>query len=213
LRISPEQTRAARALIVATEGQGRWKWPAFEWEDARIEVLEALGRADEAQAARWSCFERSLSVSHLRAYLKRLKDFEDFEAEERALDYASAYGSVLQALAFLVAWPALDRAAALVLRQASNLDGDQYEVLTQAADALAAKYPLGATLVLRAMVDFSLTRGRSNRYRHAARHLEECASLAVQIKDFGDFETHVTYVHRLRAQHGRKYSFWELYSA
>jgi hypothetical protein len=48
--------RAEEALqvIVATEGQGRWKWPAFEWEDARIEVLEALGRADEAQAARWS---------------------------------------------------------------------------------------------------------------------------------------------------------------
>ena len=35
---------------------GGWNWPDFEWENARIEVLEALGSAEEAQAARWSCF-------------------------------------------------------------------------------------------------------------------------------------------------------------
>jgi uncharacterized protein DUF6880 len=67
---------------------GSWDWPDFEWEDARIDVLEALGRDDDAQAARWGCFERSLSSTHLRAYLKRLPDFDDVEAEEKALDYA-----------------------------------------------------------------------------------------------------------------------------
>ena len=39
-------------------GNSNWDWPDFEWEDARIDVLEALGRADDAQAARWGCFER-----------------------------------------------------------------------------------------------------------------------------------------------------------
>jgi len=34
-----------------------WDWPDFEWEDARIDVLDALGRTDDAQAARWTCFE------------------------------------------------------------------------------------------------------------------------------------------------------------
>ena len=47
--------------------------------------------AAEAQADRWSCFERSLSILHLRAYLKRLPDFDDVEAEGRALDYAQGY--------------------------------------------------------------------------------------------------------------------------
>lgn len=47
-------------------------WPDFDWEDARIEALDALGRTDDAQAVRWSCFERSLSATHLRAYLKPL---------------------------------------------------------------------------------------------------------------------------------------------
>jgi len=121
----------------------------FEWEGARIAVLDALGRGDEAQACRWLCFERSLSAPHLRAYLKRLPDFDDVEGEKRALDNAEGHESVLQALSFLVSWPALDRAASLVIRRAAELDGDHFEFLTPAADALAGTHPLAATLVLR----------------------------------------------------------------
>lgn len=207
---------AWQAIEAATpkEHQGRngisWTWPEFEWEDARIEVLEALGRPEEAQAARWSVFERSLSEEHLRAFLKRLPAFEDVEAEERALDYAQSFASPLQALAFLVAWPALDRAAVLVIRRAAELDGDHYEVLTPAAATLAGKHPLAATLVLRAMIDFALTHSRSSRYRHAARHLLECESLASSVSDWGMVEPHQAYVARLKMEHGRKSSFWSL---
>ena len=70
-------------------------------------MLEALDRRDEAQVARWSCFQGTLSAEHLRAYLKRLPDFDDVEAEERALDYAERYNGPLQALEFLLSWPAL----------------------------------------------------------------------------------------------------------
>ena len=205
--------RAEEALetIEAAEHR-RGGWPDFDWEDARIEVLDALGRGDEAQAARWSCFERTLSAEHLRAYLKRLPDFDDVEAEERALDHAERDESLLQALAFLVSWPAPDRAARLVTGRAGELDGDHYEILTPAADALAGKHPLAATLMLRAMIDFTLTKARSSRYRHAARHLMECASLAASISDYGAFETHDAYAARLKAEHGRKSGFWSLIS-
>jgi hypothetical protein len=182
----------------------------LDWEHARIDVLEALGKADEAQGARWSCFERTLSAEQLRAYLKRLPDFEDVEAEERALEYVERSRSPLHALAFLVSWPALDRAAALVLRWAGKLDGDHYEVLTPAADTLTGKHPLAATLVLRAMIDFALGHNRTGRYRHAARHLLECESLAGSVHDWGGIEPHEAYIGRLKAQHGRKSSFWEL---
>ncbi|MFO1098344.1 MAG: hypothetical protein U1E81_08740 [Xanthobacteraceae bacterium] len=206
-------SRAEEALrtIEAAEHR-RSGWPDFDWEDVRIDVLEALGRGDEAQVARWSCFERALSAEHLRAYLKRLPDFDDVEAEERALDYAERYNSLLQALSFLVSWPALDRAARLVIRRAAELDGDHYEFLAPAADALAAKHPLAATLVLRAMIDFTLTKARSSRYRHAVRHFMECESLADAIKEFGAFETHAAYAARLKAEHGRKSGFWSLIS-
>ena len=77
----------AWAAINAVD-QDRPGWIPVEWEQTRIEVLEALGRADEAQAFRWACFERSLNPDHLRSYLKRLPDFEDLEAEERAIAHA-----------------------------------------------------------------------------------------------------------------------------
>jgi hypothetical protein len=208
-QLAAGRTKEAWQIIESAEHR-RTGWPDVEWEDARIDVLDALGRGDEAQAARLSCFERSLSARHLRAYLKRLPDFDDVEAEERALSDAERFKEVSQSLCFLLNWPSLERAARIVIQRAGELDGDHYEILTPAADALAGKYPLAATLVLRAMIDFSLTRARSSRYRHAARHLAECASLASTIQDFGSFETHDAYLSRLRREHPRKSSFWSL---
>lgn len=206
--------RAVEALAILDAAEhrrsGDWDWPDFDWEDARIAVLEALGRNEEAQRVRWGCFERSLSAPHLRAYLKNLPDFDDIEAEEKALDHAERYRSRLGALSFLISWPCLDRAARLVIAHAADLDGDHYEILTPAAQALAAKHPLAATLVLRSMIDFTLGKSRASRYKHAARHFLECSSLASAVTDFGAFETHQAYETRLRRQHGRKPSFWNL---
>jgi hypothetical protein len=210
--IAQRLLRAARAeeawqAIEATEFRQNG-WPEFEWENARIDVLDAIARGGEAQKCRWSCFGRWLSAPHLRAYLKRLPDFDDIEAEERALNHAQEHNSLLKALSFFISWPALDRAASLVMRRAAELDGDHYEILTRAADALAGKHPLAAILVLRSMINFSLGKGRSSRYQHAARHLMECASLASSIRDFWSFEAHEAYATRLRGEHGRKSSFW-----
>lgn len=188
---------------------GARAWVPEEWQAARLDVLEALGRSDEAQAFRLECYQRSLASDHLRVYLKRLADFDDVEAEERAMAHAVAYPEPLSALHFLIHWPALGRAAQVVQQRFGELDGDRYEILTSAAEALSARYPLAASLALRAMIDFTLTAARSKRYNYAAQHLAECAELASRIDDFGAFETHVVYLARLKAQHVRKYSFWE----
>ena len=184
------------------------RWVPHEWQAARLEVLEALGRGDEAQAFRLECFQHSLDADHLRAYLKRLADFDDVDAEEKAMAYVMDYPAVLSALQFLIQWPALNRAAGLVQQVFRELDGDHYEILTPAAEALSARFPLAATLALRAMIDFTLNAGKSSRYQHAARHLAECDALASQIEDFGTVEPHANYVARLRRDHGRKSGFW-----
>ncbi|WP_299439401.1 DUF6880 family protein [uncultured Rhodospira sp.] len=200
---------ALRVLDEADAPRHHWWLPDFDFADARIAALEALGRLNEAQGARWSVFEQDLSPDHLRTYLSKLPDFEDLEAEERALTHAEGVDNAHQALWFLLEWPALDRAARLVLARASDLDGNHYGLLTPAAEALAEKYPLAATVLLRAMIDFSLVRARSSRYRHAARHLMDCAGLATRIEDFGALEPHADYQARLRREHGRKSSFWD----
>jgi len=122
--------------------------------------------------------------------------------------YVMVYSGSLSALHFLILWPALDRASQLVKQRFTELDGNHYEILTPAAEALSARHPLAATLALRAMIDFTLNAGKSSRYQHAARHLAECDALASQIEDFGTVEPHANYVARLRRDHGRKSGFW-----
>ncbi len=184
-------------------------WIAFEWEATRLAILEAQGRREEAQAFRWTCFERSLSVDHLRAYLKRLPDFDDLEAEERALKFVRGVENHLHALHFLTRWPALDKAAKLMERHAGAWDGNRYEYLAPAADALETKYPLAATVLRRALIDYTLDHAKSKCYRHAARRPAECESLAAVIGDFGALEPHQAYVAALEAWHGRKAGIWE----
>jgi hypothetical protein len=69
---------------------------------------------------------------------------------------------------------------------------------------------VSSILVLRAMIDFTLTLIRTTRYKHAARHLRDCESLSASVADFGAHEPHDDYVARLRLEHGRKISFWSL---
>lgn len=183
-------------------------WPHYGFEDARIAVFEAAGEVAAAQDARWSLFERSLSTNHLRAFVAKLPDFEDQEALDRAFTHAAAFPSILQALAFFNAWPALEQAAKLALARFEEIDGNHYEILGPSAEALAGRHPLAATLLLRAMIDFTLQHARSSRYRHAARHLMDCAGLAGAIGEFGRFEKHDAYLARLRREHPRKGGFW-----
>ncbi len=180
-----------------------------EWEQARIATLETLGRPEEAQAYRWQRVLAALDATHLRAYLAKLPDFEDFEAEQRAMEHALGHGDVHRALHFLIEWPDLHRASQLVLGRIRELDGGQYELLGPAAERLEVKHPLAATLLRRAMIDSTLAAFRASRYGDAARHLHECANLAARVAEFGDAPDHSAYEKALRADHGREAAFWQ----
>lgn len=181
-----------------------------DWELVRINTLDALGRSDEAQDLRWSVFERRLDPDHLRAFLKRLPDFDDVEAEDRAMILAKDFDNVHMALRFLLLWPALRHAAELIEVRWEELDGNYYELLSPTADALEANYPLATTRTCRALIDHTLSKAKSKRYRHAARHLATCERLAASLPADGTIEDHATYLGVLRTDHGRKSSFWSL---
>lgn len=117
------RTPEARAAIDAARPRGArlgWSLNRSEapidpvWDRAHIAVLEAEGRQAEAQAARWDRFERELDAEALRAYLGKLADFDDVVALEKAFAHAAAYPRFTAGLEFLVDWPALREAAAMV---------------------------------------------------------------------------------------------------
>ena len=212
--------RAEEALVAlhgaetAGSRSGKNNWldyfqPDLSWENAMIATLVVLGRRKDAQDMRWQCFERHLSVQHLQDHLKNLQDFEDAGAEERALTFVERHEMKEMALWFLVKWPALHHASRLVLRHAGNWDGNSYETLAHAAETLSGRHPLAATLLLRTMIDFTLQNARSTRYKHAARHLLECVSLAAHVSDCQGQENHETYVQNLKLAHAKKASFWD----
>lgn len=180
----------------------------FDWADVRIESLEALGRHDEAQDMRWACFDRGLSARHLRGWLKRFPGLEGMEAEERAFDHAERYHPETDVAKFLVEWPDLTRASAFVVGHAKALDGERHATLIAIAATLAARFPLAATLVLRALIDATLAKRQHQRYRAAARHLTECAGLAASIGDFRNHPDHDAYVQALYKKHEYEWAFW-----
>jgi len=201
--------RASEALTLLDAADTDDGFPV-EWVNMRIAALDASERTDEAQKMRRQVFEASLSPDYLRDYLKRLPDFDDVEEEDRALDFVVEKGNAYRALTFLIEWPALDRAAAFVMSRRGAFDGNRYYQLGPAADALEAKHPLAATALRRVMIEDTLNGGKSNRYKHAARHLLECESADAVLDDYGPLVSHERFVTGLRDRHGRKYAFWDL---
>ena len=197
-------SEALAALDAAPAGAARSS-PAFG--DMRIRLLEALGRREEAQAARWALFGSTLSVEVLRAHLKRLPDFDDVEREEAALRLAEQHADTSAVLAFLTAWPDLRRAGAQVRARQGRLDGSD-EGLVRQAEALAHRDPLAATLLFRARISSLLATKRAGVYAAAGRHVLDCAALAPNIENWEGRPDHDAYVARLRQAHPRKGALW-----
>ena len=124
------------------------------------------------------------------------------------MKHALGFKCFSAALDFFRAWPDQARAAQLVLTRTSEINGNLYYLLDPAAQLIEGKHPLAAALLRRAMIEDTLDSAKSSRYKHAARHVRECFSLASSIQEYGVFETHDAFVSRLRARHGRKVGFW-----
>lgn len=198
----PEE--ALSALDAAPAGTLR---SSLTFREMRIRLLDALGRRDEAQAARWQLFSSTLSVNTLRGYLKRLPDFEDVEREEDALRLAERHADTSAVLAFLTAWPDLRRAGAQVRARQPHLDGSADDAVGQ-AEALAHRDPLAATLLFRARITSLLAAKRAGAYAAAGRHLLDCAALAAHIENWEGRLDHAAYAARLRQAHPRKAALW-----
>lgn len=181
--------------------------------DLRLAALDAAGRGEAAQALRWQRFERQLDRAMLRDYLAHLPDFEDFEAERRAMEYALAARSASDALAFLTAWPDLDMAARLLRARAHEFGATPPEALFQAAEALRERHPQESVIAVRLAVLAVLQRGLSRLYEKAAQALADCATLPDPSWPPSGPESHDAFIDRLRDDYRRQWGFWRPFEA
>lgn len=175
----------ARAALEAARPQAppsRWGRPAEPpptpdvWRTAEIAVLDSEGRSEEAAAARWALFERSLDADQLRALIAALPDFEDVAALDRAHAIAANWPDADKGLAFLMDWPAHREAAEMVLARAGSLRGTA-EAFPLWAGRLAGRYPVAAMLLLRVRIRTLVQLGAAT---EAAALIAEAAVLAEQ---------------------------------
>lgn len=198
---------ARPGLVETIAVQGEWITPGDYWMDVYLDALQANGRQEEAQKARWADFGASLSVPRLRAFLKGLPDFDDVIAEDEAIALAMRFSNFHAALDFLVGWPNLAAANQLIIERHAEIKGGDHVLLDPVARRLEGGFPLAATLLLRAMIRNVLTYGIAGRYKAAAKHLLEVESLAPGIADFSEFQDHEAFMNEMRTAHGRKPGF------
>lgn len=174
--------------------------PGLEaWQAVYIDALEQSGNTEGAQAERWASFEQTLSADHLRAFLKRLRDFDDVVATDKALDIAAEYGRFASGLTFLMSWPALPEASKMILARRLEIGGEP-DMLVSWAERLEGRYPLAALLLVRAAI-LGVWADRTARAA-AEPWMHEAEALASRIEDVGDVGSHESFVARLATHRG-----------
>ncbi|MBU1384331.1 MAG: hypothetical protein KKG14_09680 [Alphaproteobacteria bacterium] len=176
------------------------------WLDAEIAVLEAEGRGEEADAARWRVFERTLSADQLRTLIAKLADFEDVVALDRAFALAADHPDAMKGLAFLMGWPALREAADLVVRRQAELRGG-HDDLPLWAGRLAGRFPLAALLLVRARARalVALGAGITEEVEGLIAEAEALGAVLDQDEAGGDHAAFVTELRALAAPRPRRW--------
>jgi hypothetical protein len=141
-----EVLRLAAPRAVTKWGQAAE--PDLEWEGVWIDYLEAAGDSAAAQAVRWASFERTLSPDRARAFISRLADFDDVEAETQVFAIAAAYPDFEKGLRFLMDWPALADASRMIEARADEIQVDP-EAAELWASKLRRRFPKAAHQLLR----------------------------------------------------------------
>lgn len=170
----------------------------------RIEVLDRLGRGDEAQQVRWGMFLRTLSAATLEGYLSRLSQV----ARPRVTAAAAERHRDVHAALALLADIAPDAAAKLVCRRLAEFSGDAVFSLRPVAERLAPAHPLAAILLHRLMADAILARARSASYAGAVQDLVMAEAAAARVQDWQGFPTQEEYRLAVARQHRAKVAFW-----
>jgi len=174
------------------------------------DILDALKRREDAQAIRWTEFERTLRPDILRTYISKLDDFAEFEETDKAFAIVAASPRIHEALDFLVEWPRLDLASELVHRHLGKWDGRQSGILAKAADALVDDYPVAATMLYRLSLDDILRRGASDDYGDAASYFAVLHELWERLDAGFTGQSHRDYISAIRSRHARRFAFWQL---
>jgi hypothetical protein len=110
---------------------------------------------------------------------------------------------------FLAEAGTLDAAEDYVLARCGQLRGAFYASLLPVAEALeTGSRFLACSLIYRSLLLSILDRGYTKAYPYGIGYLQKLDSMAVEINDWRQFQSHEQFRQQLLQDHGRKRSFW-----
>ena len=183
-------------------------WQRGDLDRLRVEILERLGRHEEAQSLRRDLFARSLSQSVLEDYLGWLPEADRPAAWAGAVALARQHSDIHGALTLLLRLD-LSAAAELVHQRSQELNPHLYRVLRPAAERLADRCPLAALLIYRRLVEGVLDDGHTQFYDYAINDLKIIDGLSARVEDWRGHPAGDAYRDRLRATYRDAQGFWE----
>ncbi len=182
--------------------------PNNDSTDLHAAILIDLGRKDEAFSVIWRAFETTLSPDHFRTCFGMVPENERANLKTKAVAIAGCHENVHLALALMTEIDAAAEASVLVIQRAGAFNARAYWVLRPAAKAMTPEYPLAATVLYRLLAEGALRTGKTKYYPYGIRDLRQATLLSEDISDWQDLEEHELFMNRLRAEHGRKRTFW-----
>ncbi len=99
-----------------------------------------------------------------------------------------------------------------VLKHHDNIDGTRYYSLPDLANHLISnRQILAATVLLRALIEGTVSKAKSKTYHHAVGYLLQLEDLAKNISDWSPITSHDVYFVALKKRPALKKSFWSRY--
>lgn len=170
----------------------------------RADIEDALGRDALAQDLRLSSFRRDLCAHALRGYLKKLPDFDDILAEEKALSYAFNFPDPPRSVLFFLKYSRLDLAAERVLADPDRWTAVDHWGQDDAAEDLAPHWPRAASILLRGRITRILVEKDRYLFRDARKHLKDLRAMApladADNRHSGRYDPHAAWLAGLREQ-------------
>lgn len=192
-------------------------WLDGDWghhEGSRMHLLaetyRALARREDEAKVREQIFSRSGRVDDFRNWQGAVDAASRPRTVEAARARASAHADPIEAAALLLEIGDDASAEALILKEAAQINGNDYPRLVPLAHATESrKLLLGCTVCYRALLNGILSRGYAKAYSHGARYLEKLREIAPNLVGPLPFDSPQVYEAQLLSAHKRKVSFWK----
>ncbi|ODN41619.1 DUF6880 family protein [Piscirickettsia litoralis] len=174
-----------------------------------IEAYELEGLGKEAQKIRWQEFEQHLDAKSFQAYIKHCTAKEVAAAKKNAIRLAKEQ-SLTMSFEFLIEMGEVATVAEWV-REDGEVRNVYYSPLRQLSNQLAKhECFLEAVLCRRILVDGVLVKSQSKYYKYAVNDLKQAMKFAEEVKEWGDVASQADYHAKLKEEHKRKSSLWQL---